>query len=146
MTSPFSKLRKSVCNLFDPNLDLDIHAAAYRNPACTSRTATPPNYRITLGREEIWRTDNATDQRRWLSPVAEQIFGAYLNVPREELLNWSHPKDRWGLAEVLKAADRRLSPRRLARDARIRDNPAAMRILEARQKTGDGYHETNRSL
>ena len=62
------------------------------------------------------------------------LIRAYIDTPKDEVFSKHFENDDWGLANILKAADKRVGKRRLALLKRRTDNKAANKIIERRLK------------
>lgn len=105
----WSKLKSEIERLFDPSLNLKIYCTVQRGE------------RDSIGR--IWFTFNglsvwdepkrvsrmleASESNREVSTMTE-LLKSYLNAPPEQLIELNVEGDRWGLFQILKAADRRV--------------------------------------
>lgn len=76
-----------------------------------------PRYWITLGKEIIWDYPKEFVSRGYLDkewPYVTDIsdiscvIREYLDTPRERLLSEPFEHDRWGIVNILRAADRRV--------------------------------------
>ena len=59
-------------------------------------------------------------------------IGEYIDTPKEELFAKHFDADEWGLANILKAADKRIGKRRLQILAKNRKNQAMQKVIAAR--------------
>ena len=138
----WSKLQKRLYNLLDPELNIQIHCVSY--PMHSQHgTTNIPRYYITLDKEIIWdypkdfpaHRTSAPEEGNYpyvtdISAITQQIE-EYIQTPIEELLAKHFSEDRWGLTDLLKAADRRISPGRvgiLTKDGAI----AVVKVAAAR--------------
>jgi hypothetical protein len=135
---PWSKLKREIHPLFSPDINIRLHCAAYRMKSQRGSTDLP-RYWITLDKETIWDyprdfknqgiydhrsalDDGHTDSRvlQDIYPhgsdiaVISDLLREYIDTPKAELLTKSFEKDRWGLTDMLRAADRRIGKRRLS--------------------------------
>jgi hypothetical protein len=154
---PWSKLQRELYALFAPDLKIQVQSIAYRMKSQRGCTRLARHW-ITLGKEIIWdypkdfknkAVDNARDYLEngfvyadllrdlyphgWESPTVADVLREYIDTPKEELFCKSFENDRWGLTDILRAADRRIGKRRLA-DLKLLNNPAVDKIVEARLK------------
>jgi len=163
MKHPWSKLQKELYNLIDPKLDLQIHCVVY--PMRSQRGSTDlPRYWITLAGETIWDfpKDFVIPEWNGSSPKLKSLgdglprryypynpgisdisafLREYIDTPPGELYGKHFPSDAWGLANILKAADRRIGKRRLPLLRRKTGNAAARKVIDARLAelaVGDG--------
>ncbi|MGI5830284.1 MAG: SF0329 family protein [Bradymonadia bacterium] len=155
---PFSKLQKELYKLISKDIRFQIHCVVY--PMRTWRGSTDlPRYFATLDKEIIWdypanfmRKDgfikNYKDEKNKYYPQITDIMDIsdlireYIDTPKEELFSKCFENDKWGLTNILKAADRRIGARRLGKLKRKTHNIAARKVLERRlsclQKSADG--------
>ena len=159
----WSKLGRDIKALFAPGLPLQIHCNA-RPPNCKfPRGMTMfPRYWITLGKETIFDYPSdflelidheAADWEKRYSDPSGQItvwnsypfekhgvseisclLRDYINRPKEALME-PFENDRWGLADILRAADRRIGKQRL--EEMETDNPGVNQIISMRLKQND---------
>lgn len=108
-----------------------------------------PRYWITLGDQTIWdypgqfvdprggvRRADGTFIRGYphstdISEISD-LIREYIDTPVEELLTHHFERDHWGLANILRAADRRIGRRQWPALRRKTDNKAAIQVLNAR--------------
>jgi hypothetical protein len=133
----WSKLQKQIYNLLLPELELQIHCAAY--PMRSQRGSTDlGGYWITLGGEIIWDypKDFAGAKRKYpyVTDIAaiSELLREYIDTPVEAILQKRFEKDLWGLIAILKAADRRLGREKLALAFGDDESEAARRVLAYR--------------
>ncbi len=99
---------------------------------------------VTLAKEIVWYyprdvrrdgpdTDVLSDwpHANDISDVSD-LLREYVDTPREQLLEREFANDRWGLADVLRAADRRIGLRGLRKVGERVQNPAVWLILARR--------------
>lgn len=147
---PWSKLQKQLYLLIDPALRFQVHCAVVRMESERGRTNLP-RYWITLDGETIWdypgqfalpgggtrRTDSSfilgyphsTD----ISAISE-LIREYIDTPPSELMSRRFDGDHWGLANILRAADRRIGRRQWSILKRKTGNQAAQAVLRARSE------------
>lgn len=133
----WSRLQKQIYNLLLPELELQIHCAAY--PMRSQRGSTDlGRYWITLGREIIWDypKDFAGAKRKYpyttdIAAISE-LLREYVDTPVDGLLRKRFEEDRWGLTAILKAADRRLGRDKLVLAFGDVESKAARRVLAQR--------------
>lgn len=130
----WSRLRKLIEDLWDPDLDLQILCTSLRRPGI----GDIGRYWITLEGETIWQypadLDSALSQPVGNPEVGEVTVALreYIDTPRDALLDMRLTGDVWGLGDLLKAADRRLGRRSLENLAKMPLSVSARRILDAR--------------
>ena len=66
-----------------------------------------------------------------ISDIGE-LIREYIDTPKEELFKKHFDADEWGLANILKAADKRIGKRRLQILAKNRKNQAMQKVIAAR--------------
>jgi hypothetical protein len=129
----WSKLRKLLTELFDPELDLQIHCTSHRGEEIAIG-----RYWFVLDGETIWEVPRrvAPDLAAGIeNPVASRvtaILREYLDTPRDDLPGKKFEGDEWGLADLLRAADRRIGKRRLEQLTRADLPQAARKVVEKR--------------
>lgn len=122
-----------------------------------SGSTSLPRYWITLDKEIIWDypKDFVTEggiiknyggevsrYYPYLTDVYDisNLIREYIDTPKEQLLNKQFIHDKWGLINILRAADRRVGARRLDILRRKTHNVAAVRGL-----CGDGKSRQRRN-
>jgi len=152
----WSKLGRDIRAFFAPGIPLQIHciSEALKGKSAQGRI-TFPRYWLTLGKEIIFHypTDFLDDVVGEASERNKEIFGVdcltvrhlypynkevsdisdlirdYINRPKEALLE-PFENDKWGLTDILKAADRRIGKRRLLE--MNTENPWVKKIISLR--------------
>jgi hypothetical protein len=157
---PWSKLKREIHPLFSPDIKIRLYCVAYRMDSQRGSTDLP-RYWITLNKEVIWDyprdfinqsiydhrdfPDDIRDDGRMLKDiypygsdvaVISDVLREYIDTPKAELLTKSFEKDRWGLTDILKAADRRIGKRRLVM-LEGHGNTAADKIVAERLKAAN---------
>ena len=66
-----------------------------------------------------------------ISDIGE-LIREYIDTPKEELFAKHFDADEWGLANILKAADKRIGKRRLQIFAKNKENQAMQKVIAAR--------------
>jgi len=144
-STPWSKLQREIYKLLSPGLGLQIHCVAYRMGSRYGSNDLP-RYWITLGKEIIWdypRDFLYDDIGNELSLVDIYPYGSgisdiscllreYIDSPKDTLLGKTFDKDKWGLTDLLKAADRRMGRERLKKLRDNSDNDAVHEIIATR--------------
>ena len=148
----WSKLQKRLYLLFADDIDIQLHMSVYRMQSAYGSTDLP-RYWITLGKDIIFdypsdfmaKDENGVSFVRDLEgkskyyPYSSDIsdisefFREYIDTPADELLDKHFDCDRWGLADILKAADRRIGRERLGILGERTDNTAAHKIIAKRR-------------
>ncbi|GKX54277.1 hypothetical protein SOASR030_03890 [Leminorella grimontii] len=147
---PWSKLQKEIYLLISPDINFQIHCAAYPMRS-QSGSANLPRYWITLGKEIIWDypkdfvteeglikncAGEVTQYYPYLSGVADisNLIREYIDTPKEQLLDKQFMNDKWGLVNILRAADRRIGARRLDDLKRKTHNVATIKVIMRRRE------------
>ena len=118
----WSKLQKKLYDLMDPRAGFQIHMALYEmNSNDGYHSEKLPRYFITCGKEIIFDYpkdfDTGTEEYHttypWMTDISaiSNLIEAYINTPVNDLMD-TFPDDRWGLTDLLRAADRRIGKRR----------------------------------
>ena len=151
----WSKLQKRLYLLTDEGTDFQLHLSVYRMQSAYGSTDLP-RYWITLGKDIIFdypsdfiaKDENGVSFVRDLEgkskyyPYSSDIsdisdfFREYIDTPADKLLDKHFDCDKWGLADILRAADKRIGRRRLALLGERTDNTAAHKIIEKRLSGG----------
>ena len=66
-----------------------------------------------------------------ISDIGE-LIREYIDTPKDELFKKHFDADEWGLANILKAADKRIGKRRLQILAKNKKNEAMQKVVQAR--------------
>ena len=66
-----------------------------------------------------------------ISDIGE-LIREYIDTPKEELFAKHFDADEWGLANILKAADKRIGKKRLQILAKNKKNQAMQKVVQAR--------------
>jgi hypothetical protein len=114
-----------------------------------------PRYWITLNKETIWdypkqfATKNGVvknlsgfeAQYPYVTDVGDisELVREYIDTPKVEIFNKVFNDDRWGLINILRAADRRIGRRRLDDLKEKTHNIAAHKVIKARQEMFTKY-------
>ena len=145
----WSKLQKRLYELVDESIDFKLHCAVYRMQSRRGSTDLP-RYFITLAGEIIF--DYPKDFVLKSGGVKSLAGGAltkiypygndisdigelireYIDTPKDELFKKHFDADEWGLANILKAADKRIGKRRLQILAKNKKNQAMQKVIAAR--------------
>lgn len=145
---PWSKLQRELYNLFSTDIHLQIHCTAYPMRSQSGGSTLLPRYWITLDKEIIWdyprdyvvgtrAVRNYYGESLWYpyqSDVSDisNLLREYIDTPKEQILSKQFISDKWGLINILRAADRRIGARRLVRLRLKTHNVAALKVLAAR--------------
>jgi len=154
---PWSKLQRRIYQLICPKLDLQIQCVAY--PISPRSSTNLPRHWITLGKEIIWDyPKNFISKRQfysegreitkkvvydeWSIPDISALIRDYIDTPKDVLLDKVFSNDRWGLTEILKAADRRIGKERL-KELGDKSGNAAVRKIIAMRLDAKNYPSTS---
>ena len=115
----WSKLQSRIYGMVAPQLPFQIHYIAYPMRSERGSTLIPRCY-ITIGKEIIWDfprdfPDACVDSYSACTecfPIAT-LLRMWTDASSDDLLEFAPPADRWGLAEILLAVDRRMGRKRL---------------------------------
>ena len=149
----WSSLQREIYKLIDEDLDLQIHLSIYRMKSQYGSTELP-RYWMTLCGEIIFdyprqfisqggNGKSVTDLRgnkthypyeTDISDISE-LLREYIDTPKEEVFLKHFENDLWGLADILKAADRRFGRKRLEQLRQTTANTAAVKIIDHRLGT-----------
>lgn len=147
----WSKLQKELYLIIDPTIDFQIHCVVYPMRSRYGNTDLP-RYWITLGKEIIfdypsqfvladgtvrnYDPDGIHQNYPYTTDVPDisKLIREYIDTPVSEIVTKHFENDYWGLANILRAADRRIGQRRLDNLRRRIKNQAAQKILELRIK------------
>ena len=145
----WSKLAKRLYELVDESIDFKLHCTVYRMQSRCGSTDLP-RYFITLAGEIIF--DYPKDFVLKSGGVKSLAGGAlakiypygndisdigelireYIDTPKDELFAKHFDEGGWGLANILKAADKRIGKRRLQILAKNKKNQAMQKVIAAR--------------
>nr|WP_314748096.1 hypothetical protein [uncultured Campylobacter sp.] len=146
----WSKLAKQLYELVDESIDFKLHCTVYRMQSRRGGTDLP-RYFITLAGEIIfdYPKDFALKDGRikslaqggalakfypydsGISDIGE-LIREYIDTPKDELFKKHFDADEWGLANILKAADKRIGKRGLQILAKNKKNQAMQKVVQAR--------------
>lgn len=130
----WSQLRGLVHDLFDQSLDLKLNLTVDRGRGGPSIG----RYWIRLNGEIVWEAPKRVSEKLELqepdSSASEitEILREYIDTSSDEILKRDFPSDRWGVVEMLRAADRRIGKRRLPELLKRTSLDGAKKIIEAR--------------
>ena len=124
----WSKLQKDLYLLISPDIEFQIHCVSYPMRS-QNGSESLPRYWITLGKEIIWdypkdflskeKKGNYKDPENGNYPYVNEasdisnLIREYIDTPKNDLLDKVFENDKWGLTDIFKAADRRISAKRL---------------------------------
>ena len=145
----WSKLAKQLYELVDESIDFKLHCTVYKMQSRCGSTDLP-RYFITLAGEILF--DYPKDFVLKSGGVKSLAGGAlakiypygndigdigelireYIDTPKEELFAKHFDEGGWELANILKAADKRIGKRRLQILAKNKKNQAMQKVIAAR--------------
>ena len=149
--SRWSKLQKELYQIIDPTIDFQIHCVAYPMKSRYGNTDLP-RYWITLGKEIIFdypkrivthdglirnfKPYGITKNYPYKNDVSDlsDFIREYIDTPVSEIMTKLFENDYWGVANIFRAADRRIGQRRWDVLRRNIKNQAAQKILGLRIK------------
>ena len=146
----WSSLQRELYKIIDDKINFQIHLSKYRMQSRYGSTDLP-RYWITLNGEIIFDypkqfvasdTDwsfirNLNGDKKYY-PYQTDISNIsilirdYIDTPKDLIFSKHFENDYWGLANILKAADRRIGRRRLELLKRKISNTAALKVIECR--------------
>ena len=145
----WSKLAKRLYEIVDESIDFRLHCTVYRMQSRRGSTDLP-RYFITLAGEIIFDYPKdfvlksggvrslAQGALTKIYPYGNDISNIgelireYIDTPKKELFKKHFDADEWGLANILKAADKRIGKRRLQILAKNKKNQAMQKVIAAR--------------
>lgn len=145
----WSKLQNELYLITDPDIDFQIHCSVYRMHSQRG-SVDLPRYWITLNGEIIFdypkqfinpngelknlSSDNSAVPYPYKNDISDisDLIREYIDTPVSEIMTKHFERDYWGLANILRAADRRIGMRRLDTLRRRKGNIAAQKIISAR--------------
>ncbi len=109
----WSKLQKQLYLIIDDKIDLQIHCSVYRMKSQRGSTDLP-RYWITLNNKIIFDYPKITAAKENYPYVTEisdisNLLKEYLDTPKEQIITKTFDSDKYGITNLLKAADRRIS-------------------------------------
>lgn len=122
----WSKLQKQLYNIIDRDVKFQMHCSIYKTKS--ARTVGQkngiskgremiPRFWITVGKDTIWDYPNNFindlpdtyyfhwDNYTWISDCIRY----YLDTPKDKLLTQKYEKDKYGLTEIFRKYDKRIS-------------------------------------
>ncbi len=138
----WSKLQKQLYQIIDDKINFQIHCGVYRMESRRGSTQIP-RYWITLGKEILFdypkQFAHLLQAQEYPYPYETDVsdlsdlIREYLNTPAEDVFSRTFEEDRWGLTDLLKAADRRTGQARAEELCRASENEGVKKIIEARK-------------
>ena len=146
MAKRWSKLKKLIEDLFVSGLPLQIHCTKIRTTLHTTGSLAEVLgvFSFRLGEKLIWNfprqfvTEETiySDGGNHLSYSVRdlnELLRDYLNTPKERLLKHNYSRDYFGMTNICKAADRRISLERLREHFKDCEHECVVKVLSARQ-------------
>lgn len=129
----WSKLQKQLYKIMDPTVNFQMHCSVFKTKSAwnagqkvgiSKKKESIPHYWITVNNETVWDfpnnyidndslVDGFTLKETYFYPnnynwVAD-VLRNYINTPKEKLLTIEFDNDKFGLVDVLRKYDRRIS-------------------------------------
>lgn len=129
----WSKLQKQLYKIMDPTVKFQMHCSVFKTKSAwnagqkagiSKKKESIPHYWITVNGETVWDfpnnyidndslVDGFTIKETYFYPdnytwVAD-VLRNYINTPKEKLLTIEFDNDKFGLVDVLRKYDRRIS-------------------------------------
>ncbi|UMV02553.1 hypothetical protein HZS97_17625 [Shigella flexneri] len=147
---PWSKLQREIYDILTPTINLQIHCTRYPMRSQNGGSTDLPRYWITLDKNVVWDypkdfiagnggVRNFHGETCWYPYLTDicsisDLLREYIDTPKAELLTKQFTSDKWGLVNILRAADRRIGMRRLDQLQRKTHNIAALKIIARRSE------------
>lgn len=142
MPKRWSKLQRRLYSLMDPAAEVQLHCALYEMNSNNGYHGNKlPRYFITVGKEIVFDYPKDFDTTRnygrnsypWDTEISDisDLIEAYIQRPEKELMQ-PLEGDVWGLADILRACDRRVGKRRLQTLRDTTENERLLRIMDRR--------------
>lgn len=133
-------MQKQLYSIIDDNVELQIHCSVYRMNSQRGSTCLP-RYWITLGKQIVFDYPKvAIDKENYpyITEVSDisDLIRQYMDTPREQLPTKSFDSDKYGITNLLKSADKRISVAKLRQyfsDSPVENAEVCMMILDARK-------------
>ena len=155
----WSSLQRELYMLIDERADFQIHLSRYRMDSQHGSTDLP-RYWITVGGEIVFDyPKDFTDSENRGNAVKDlngrvsyypyetdisdisRFIREYIDTPKDELFSKRFESDCWGLADIFRAADKRIGKRRLEQFGQSTHSKAALRIIEQRLANYEEEHK-----
>lgn len=146
----WSKLKKQLYELVNESIYFKLHCMIYQMQSRRGSTDLPRYFIMLAGKIIFWLPEGFRAKKRWrkkpsrggaltkiypygndISDIGE-LIREYIETPKEELFAKHFGADEWGLANILKAADKRIDKRRLQILAKNKKNQAMQKVIAAR--------------
>jgi hypothetical protein len=113
----WSNLQKQLYLILDNKINLQIHCSVYRMNSQRGSTNLP-RYWITLNREIIFdypKISVSKEDYPYTTEISDisELLREYLDSPKEQILAKNFGNDKYGITNLLKAADTRISINKL---------------------------------
>ena len=142
----WSKLQKALYELFVPGLPVQLHCTVHRRKPSASGSHALPRYWITLEKQIIWEyPKDFSKELKKLEPYGmyyhnrdvsriSDVIRQYIDTPKTTIMEFRPTLDSWGLSDILKACDRRLTSVQ-CQELMDKTRSDAARIILARRQT-----------
>ncbi len=135
MSKRWSKLQREIYKLIDESINMQIHCSIYRMDSQYGSTDLP-RYWITLGKDIIFDYPKQFDRDVYpyiteISNISD-LIREYIDTPLEDIPDRQYEKDKWGLTDILKAADRRIGRKKLIEYFKATQSNSVKSVLLAR--------------
>lgn len=135
----WSKLQKQIYLIIDDKIDLQIHCSVYRMNS-QQGSVDLPRYWITLNKEIIFdypKIATSKEAYPYITDISNisNLFREYLDTPKNQILTKNFTADKYGITDLLKAADKRHGVEKLEQyfqDNTVKNIDACQKILKAR--------------
>ena len=136
----WSKLQRQLYLIFDDKIDLQIHCSVYRMNSQRGSTDLP-RYWITLNKKIIFdypRIATEKEDYPYITEISDisDLLKEYLDTPKEQILMKTFERDKYGITNLLKAADVRISVNKSAQyfqNNKVENIDICQMILQARK-------------
>ena len=132
----WSKLQKELYKIISKEINFQIHCIAYPMRSQYGKTNIP-RYYITLDKEIIWDYpkdfNNNYPYDTDISNISD-LIREYIDTPKNKIFSKHFENDKWGLSNILIAADKRIGKRRLQILAKNTTNKYILKIIQQRLK------------
>ena len=148
----WSSLQRQLYQLVDEEIDFQLHLSKYRMRSARGSTDLP-RYWISLKDEIIFDypkqfirkgedgnfIENLKGERAeypYITDISKisDLIREYIDTPKEEIFSKQFENDAWGLADIIKAADRRIGKSRLEQLKSATDSEVVKKIIDCRLK------------
>ena len=136
----WSKLQRQLYLIFDDKIDLQIHCSVYRMNSQRGSTDLP-RYWIRLNKKIIFdypRIATEKEDYPYITEISDisDLLKEYLDTPKEQILMKTFERDKYGITNLLKAANVRISVNKSAQyfqNNKVENIDICQMILQARK-------------